>query len=64
MGAKLDRSRAFGEVFGASGIRFIQDGQNFDASGALIAAGEAPEPAPTAEDPQQAKKGKTKNVAG
>ena len=35
--AKLDKSRPYGEVYGdANGVRFVQDGLQFDATGNLI----------------------------
>jgi hypothetical protein len=42
--SELDRSRAFGEIYGdEEGRRFEQDGQFFDGTGKLITS-EAPKP--------------------
>lgn len=41
MAKVLDKSRDFGEVYGAeSGVRYVQDGLEFDVQGNLLTTGE------------------------
>lgn len=44
MAKVLDKSRDFGEVYGSeSGVRYVQDGMDFDTQGNLLATGETAE---------------------